>query len=206
MSEEVFPRFEFRTFGKNFSDVSKKMAEISVLKNNSDMCRFSSEIYFVSKNIDNFNIKIRDAKLDIKKKIQIIDGLEQWNPVVKTDFPISINILKSDFFSFNKNKLSTIKKNLISELDFKDILTHNDDYMMINVSKKRTAFNINNTICEFCEVEISGIKLQTISSESTEISDILKTMKQLKINHLSNINYVKAIKTVIGWNDITLAN
>jgi hypothetical protein len=65
---------------------------------------------------------------------------------------------------------------------------------------------VNNTICEFGYVLINGAMVATINSESTEVDDIKKTMKDLGLEDVENINYLQAIKRVIGWIDKPLAN
>ena len=65
---------------------------------------------------------------------------------------------------------------------------------------------VNDTICEVAEVLINGAKVITLSSESTEVEDIKKTINDLKLNGVENINYLQAIKRVIGMTDKRLAN
>jgi hypothetical protein len=65
---------------------------------------------------------------------------------------------------------------------------------------------VNDTICEFGIVLINGARVVTINSESTEVDDILKTMKDIGADGIENINYLQAIKRVIGMIDKPLAN
>ena len=87
------PRFEFRTFGQNFEASAKRMARLSVPIPEKVWERESDEIYILSKTNDINNTKIRDGKMDIKTYIQTVDGLEQWNPLMKGEFPISKEVL-----------------------------------------------------------------------------------------------------------------
>jgi hypothetical protein len=65
---------------------------------------------------------------------------------------------------------------------------------------------VNNTICEYAVVLINGARVVSVSSESTEIDDILKTISDLKLEGVENINYLQAIKRVIGMIHKPLAN
>jgi hypothetical protein len=65
---------------------------------------------------------------------------------------------------------------------------------------------VNDTICEYAVVYINGASVVTVNSESTELDDIKKTIKDLEIEGVENINYLQAIKRVIGWIDKPLAN
>ena len=53
---------------------------------------------------------------------------------------------------------------------------------------------------------INGAKVMTINSESTEIEDIKKTISEIGLEGVENINYLQAIKRVIGMSDKPLAN
>jgi hypothetical protein len=65
---------------------------------------------------------------------------------------------------------------------------------------------VNDTICEYAVVLINGARVVTVSSESTEVENILKTLSDLKLEGVENINYLQAIKRVIGMINKPLAN
>jgi hypothetical protein len=48
--------------------------------------------------------------------------------------------------------------------------------------------------------------VESVNSESTEVEDIKKTITDLKLENVENINYLQAIKRVIGMNNKKLAN
>jgi len=72
--------------------------------------------------------------------------------------------------------------------------------------KERFGYMVNGTICEVGNILINGTKVITINSESTELDDIKKTMIAIGLDDVENINYLQAIKRVIGWIDKPLAN
>ena len=76
----------------------------------------------------------------------------------------------------------------------------------VRVDKQRFGYMVNDTICEVGNVWINGAKLVTINSESTVLSDILKTMKDVGVDGFENINYLQAVKRVIGLIDKPFAN
>ena len=76
----------------------------------------------------------------------------------------------------------------------------------VRVDKQRFGYMVNDTICEVGNVWINGAKLVTINSESTGLSDILKTMKDVGVDGFENINYLQAVKRVIGLIDKPSAN
>jgi hypothetical protein len=92
------PRFEFRSFGQNFDNAHKRMARFSLPVPEKVWERHSDEIYILSRTNDINNTKIRDGKMDIKTYVQTVNGLEQWNPLMKGEFPIKASVLKEEVF------------------------------------------------------------------------------------------------------------
>ena len=76
----------------------------------------------------------------------------------------------------------------------------------VSVIKERFGYMVNDTICEVVNVIINGAKVMSINSESTELDDIKKTMSDVGLDGVENINYLQAIKRVLGWIDKPLAN
>ena len=199
-------RYEFRTFGRNFSESAKLMEQLSDPIPKDFKHRISNEIYIISRSGDNNNIKIRDKMLDIKTYVQTVNGFEQWQPFLKEEFPINKAVLINDVFSVFNVRLKNISKAEISFNNFIQIIKECEELQAINLIKERFGYLVNNTICEVADVMINGTKLVTISSESTKIDDILKTIQDVKLEDYENINYIQMIKRVIGMINKPLAN
>ncbi len=200
------PRFEFRTFGKDFSESSKLMAELSIPVPEKVQHRQSDEIYIVSRTNDINNTKIREGKIDIKTYVQTVDGLEQWNPLMKAEFPISSAILQNDVFSAFQVEMPKLTKDEYSMTELLEMIYTNPDLQAVRVHKERFGYMVNDTICEVANVLINGSKVVSINSESTEIENILKTLEDVKLNNFENINYIQVIKRIIGMINKPLAN
>ena len=78
--------------------------------------------------------------------------------------------------------------------------------MAVRIHKQRSAYLVNNAICETGSVLINGARVETICIESTEMDDILKAINEIGLAGIENINYLQAIKRVIGMIDKPLAN
>jgi len=200
------PRFEFRTFGQNFDKQAKRMARLSVPVPEKLWVRHSDEIYIMSKTNDINNTKIRDGKMDIKTYVKTVDGLEQWNPLMKGEFPISAETLKNEVFPAFQVEMPEFEKDEYTLEDFLTMVDAHPDLQAVKVHKERFAYMVNDTICETGNVLINGAKVVTINSESTEIEDIKKTLKDVGLEGIENINYLQAIKRVIGFINKPLAN
>ena len=200
------PRFEFRTFGYDLSESSKLMAELSISVPENVRHRRSEEIYIVSRANNYDNIKIRDGRLDIKTYVKNLKGLEQWNPTMKVEFPISKTVINNDIFPAFNIKIQRLIKNEYQLPEFLNLIGKNKYLHKVKVNKERFGYMVNNTICEIANVRINDVKLVSINSESTEIEDIIKTLYDVKLNNIENINYLEAIKRVIGMTNKPLVN
>lgn len=207
IGEQSKPRFEFRSFGQNFDEAFNKMAELSVPVPEKVKERFSDDIYIVSKTNNINNTKIRNGKMDIKTYVQTVKGLEQWNPLMKAEFPILKEILEKEVFpAFKVNDIPSLNKEIYTLEEFLEMLKVHPGLEAVKVHKHRFGLMINDTICEYAEVLINGAKVVSVNSESTEVEDVLKTIKDLSLEGVENINYLQAIKRVIGMIDKPLAN
>lgn len=200
------PRFEFRSFGQNFEKAAFLLSRLSVPVPKKVWERESEEIYILSRANDINNTKIRDGKMDIKTYVQTIDGLEQWNPLMKGEFPISRQVLENEVFPAFQVQMPELEKDIYSYDEFITMIRNHKDLAVVRVYKKRFGYMVNSTICEYGEVLINGAKIFTINSESTEVEDIKKTISDLELEGVENINYLQAIKRVIGMIDKPLAN
>ena len=200
------PRFEFRSFGQDFNKQAERMARLSISIPEKLRVRHSPETYIMSRTNDINNTKIRDGKMDIKTYVQTVDALEQWNPLTKTEFPLRAHFLKNDIFPVLQVKIPEQTKTEYTMDEFIDMVKDHPDLQAVNVVKERFGYIVNDTICEVGNILINGAKIMTISSESTALDNITKTIIDVGLDGVENINYLQAIKRLIGWIDKPLAN
>jgi hypothetical protein len=200
------PRFEFRTFGKSFDEAAFLLSRLSMPVPENVWERFSEEIYILSKTNDVNNTKIRDGKMDIKTFVQTVDGLEQWNPLMKGEFPMKAEMLINEVFPAFRVTMPTLTKEVYTLEEFLEIIKNHPDLQAVTVEKERFGYMVNDTICEYANVWINGALVVSVNSESTEMEDIKKTVADLHLEDVENINYLQAIKRVVGMSDKKLAN
>jgi hypothetical protein len=200
------PRFEFRSFGQDFDAVHYKMARLSAPVPKQFQERQSNEIYIVSITNSTYNTKIRDGKIDIKKHLRTFEGLEQWNPVMKNEFPLSAEVLATEIFPAFDVAIPDIESRQYSLSDFLHLINIHPDLLAIRVNKRRFGYIVNDTICEYGIVLINGARVVTISTESTRVEAIKKTIRDVGLMGVENINYLQAIKRVTGMINKPLAN
>lgn len=192
---EIKPRFEFRTFAQNFGIVIDKMRKISPL----DKIRESSEIYIMSAGNSENNTKVRDDLMDIKVFVTRDRGLEQWNPRMKGSFPMKAAVIRDEVFPAFGVAVPDFKREEYTLAQFiGEIIRPHKDLVPVSVFKRRYGFMVNNCITEYAELLINGAAIQTVAVESVSVEDILKAKEMLALNDYENINYLHAIKRIIG--------
>ena len=130
------PRFEFRTFGQDLSESSQLMAELSISVPENVRHRRSEEIYIVSRANNYNNVKIRDGRLDIKTYVKNLKGLEQWNPTMKVEFPISKTVINNDIFPAFNIKIQRLIKNEYQLPEFLNLIGKNSYLQEVKVNKE----------------------------------------------------------------------
>jgi len=192
---EIKPRFEFRAWARNFGMVETRMRRVSQCQG----IRESDEVYIVSAGNDENNTKIRDAKMDIKVLVQERDGLEQWRPRMKGEFPMAAEALVADVFpAFGVAMPALGRDEYALDQYLDEIIRPHRDLVAVTVFKRRFAFTVNDCITEHAEVWINGAGLQTVAVESTDVPAILEAKGMLGLDDYENVNYLRAIKRVIG--------
>jgi len=192
---EIKPRFEFRAFAPNFGIVEEKMRQLA----SCEKIRESSEIYIMSAGNNENNTKVRDDLMDIKVFVKEEKGLEQWNPRMKGAFPMKAETIKNDVFPAFGVEIPEFKREEYTLEQFlSEIINGHKDLQAVRVFKRRFAFTINGCIAELGEIYINGALIKTVNVESVDIDAIIEAKNMLSLNDYENVNYLMAIKRVIG--------
>lgn len=199
-------RHEFRTFGQHFDEVQRRFERLTTPGADVGRERESDEWYIISRASDVSNAKIRDDVLDLKTWIGAHEGLEQWEPRCKLTFPVDGATLRAELFA----ALAVTPPPLPDEpLDRAALLTLVRSQPMlaaVRVHKRRIAYHVHGTLCEYAVVLVNGARVVTVSVESTDTAAIRRVMDATGMTGYENINYLQAIKRVIGMSERPLAN
>ncbi len=192
---EIQPRFEFRTWAQTFGLVVERMRALAPC----EKIRESTETYIVSAANDRNNTKIRDNLMDIKVLVAERDGLEQWNPRMKGAFPMTAVDLRAQVFpAFDVEMPPLARDSYTLDQYLAEVIRPHPGLAAVSVFKRRFAFTVNDCITEHAEILINGAALQTVAVESTDVAAILEAKQMLGLEPYENVNYLRAIKRVIG--------
>lgn len=192
--EKIIPRWEWRTFGKNFG-----VSEEKIKGNKLDNFKHSTEKYILSKN-SNENCKIRDDLMDIKSLQTVNENkLEQWYPTLKETFPMSKETIQKLFRDFFKVQLPVFKRDSYSyEQYLEELVGPCKDLVIVDVIKDRSIYKINQAIVEIAEASFNGVPMRTICVEHEDPVNVINTVRELGLEHFDNINYLRAMKMAVG--------
>ena len=191
----IIPRFEFRAFAQNFGIVEEKIRKLAEV----ERFRESSEIYILSTVNNENNTKIRYNTMDIKVFVKEEKGLEQWDPRVKAEFPMNVDIIRDEVFpAFGVAVPEFSRSEYTLEQYLDDIIKPHPELAVARVFKRRFGYTINECITEIAELLINGAAIKTVAVESVDIEAVLKVKKILGLQEYENVNYLLAIKRILG--------
>ena len=191
----IVPRFEFRVFAQNFGMVEEKIMRLAEF----ERFRESSEIYILSTANNHNNTKIRNNMMDIKRFVKEEKGLQQWEPKMKAEFPIKVDVICDEVFPAFGVAVPALYRpeyNLAQYLE--DIIKPHPELSLAYVFKRRYGYSIEGCQAEIADLLINGAAIKTLSVESVDVEAVLKVKTTLGLQEYENVNYVLAIKRIIG--------
>lgn len=193
---EIIPRWEWRTFGQDFGE-----AETLIRQSGEGKVRESSETYIISTTSSN-NTKVRDMLMDIKRLQQVnADKLEQWNPVMKSGFPLTPIVLLDVFRAWNLAMPKFHRDEYSFEQFLTEIVGPHPQLRSVAVGKRRCGFTVNGCIVEIADLTFDDAPIRTVAVEMEDAAKVIATVRQLRLDGFENINYVKALKRSKGIAD-----
>ncbi len=194
--DPVQPRFEFRVWSDQLDTVRDRIASLAEPYE----VRESVETYIVSAASTDANPKVRGDRLDIKVLIATREGFEQWEPQLKTSFPIPASVIRNDFFRILGEFAPDLDRESYTYEQFlDDIVWRHDDLAAIEVVKQRRISTVNGCITDLAHVSIAGTDLQTAAVESTDLEALREARHLTGLDAYENTNYPAAIRQAIGW-------
>ena len=165
-----------------------------------DNFKKSTEKYILTSQTSGENCKIRDDLMDIKSLKQVdANKLEQWYPTMKETFPMKKETIENLFKNFFKVAVPEFKRDEYTYEQYLDELVKPcKDLEIVDVYKERSIYKINGATVEVAETTFNGVPNRTICVEHEDPANVMKTVKELGLEGLPNINYIHAMKQAVG--------
>ena len=189
----IIPRWEYRTFGESFGE-----AEANIRSHGEAKARSSAETYIVSSESPN-NTKIRDGLMDIKKLENVNgDTLEQWNPVLKSGFPLTKDVLAQVAAAWGVALPELTRAGYSLDEFLAEVVGAHPKLRAIAVGKERFGFTVDGCIVELANLTFDGTPIRTAAVEHEDPALVIATVRKLGLDRFSNTNYIKALKRFAG--------
>lgn len=197
--EDAEPRYEFRIWSSSLIEMRERLER----RSGPQPAVQSRETYIVSDATDDTNAKIRAGTMDIKVLLHTDQTLEQWNPYLKSQFPIDAHLIVEQIFPALRvdplDNLLVSRQQLFTAEAFVDtVVKPHPRLAAVELVKMRRRYALGGCAAEFVKVEIGGRVMHTVSVESADSRAVLRTVRELEIGGYPNINYVRQIKSILG--------
>ena len=191
----IIPRYEFRAFAQDFGLVEDKIRSFSAC----GKYRESREVYILSADNSQNNTKIRDDRMDIKVLEKKEQGLEQWSPRMKGGFPMAVDMIRDEVFpAFGVSVPQFSRTRYTLDQFLNEVVKPHRDLSAAQVYKRRFGFTVNGCITEIADLRVNGAAIKTLAVESEDLEMVLQTQDMLGLREYENVNYLLAIKRIIG--------
>ena len=183
-------RWEWRAFGAGFGKAEDRFGE-------PERVQESDEVYLVSR-VTDANVKVRDGLLDVKELEHVdADGLEQWTPVLKAEFPVSTDQVAAVLDRLGvASELSRDAYSLDELLD--EVVGFSPDLLAVRVHKRRQRYTIGGCMSELTDLRTDVGDTRTVAVESEDADAVTAAVRDLGLADLTNTSFPRGLKALAG--------
>jgi len=186
----IIPRWEWRTFGSSFGVAEERFAALE-----STGIQESDELYLVS--ATDANVKVRDDLMDVKVLVETnADGLEQWRPIMKAEFPVGATDIARIFDSLGRSAPS-LARDSYSLDEFNAELAPAAGLRPINVHKRRVRYRVGGCTSEVTDTIADGVSTRTIAIESEDAAAVVAAVASMGLSAYVNTSYGKGLVAAV---------
>lgn len=191
----VIPRWEWRTFADSLDGLRRAVARAPL-----EAPRESREIYLLCLR-SSHNAKVRDGLMDLKWRKQVdADGLELWDPVLKSTFPFDVSFVPRLFEAWGLPTPRLARATYTLPQFLGEIVAPSPDLRAVEITKRRQALTLDGTTCEFAFITAGGVRLESFGVEHEDPALVLQVIRSLGLDSRRNINYPLGLKRALSLN------
>src|SRR4051812_6730714 len=193
-TEAIVPRWEWRTFGSDFGP-----AEAVFAGREPDRVHESDETYVLAAG-DGDTVKVRDALMDVKHLERVDDrGLEQWLPVMKAQFPLAADGVRSILQALRVDVPPLSREAYTLSQLLEEVVEPEPALLAVDVHKHRVRYTIGGCISELTDVRANGESTRTVALELEDPDRVLAAVSELGLEDRPNVSYPRGLKTLLGF-------
>ena len=183
-------RWEWRAFGAGFGGAEERFGE-------PERVQESDEVYLVSR-VTDANVKVRDGLLDVKELEHVdADGLEQWTPVLKAEFPVSADQVAAVLDRLGVASEPSRDAYSLDEL-LDDVVRVSPDLLAVRVHKRRHRYTIGGCMSELTDLRTDVGDTRTVAVESEDADAVTAAVRNLGLADLTNTSFPRGLKALAG--------
>ena len=186
-STGIVPRWEWRTFGVDLGPAEEYLAGRAPTGT-----KESDELYLLS--VDGDTVKVRDGLMDIKLLRELgTSGLERWEPVLKTPFPLGHGDIEAVFAALRLPVPHLERETYTLEELLRDVVEPHPGVRAVPVRKRRVRHMIEGCIGELSEVEVGDWVTRTIAIESEDLAAVVAAVRAVGLGNRINTSYPRGL-------------
>jgi hypothetical protein len=178
-------RFEFRVFGQDLTALREALGALGLGTRH----RPSRETYIVTRLNVESNVKIRAGRLEVKGLKGRLRLLEQWQPILKSEFPVAADDIENIVAPALGIDVDLKGKPPLSEAALMALVAEQPALAVIIVEKKRTLYDFEDCEAEFTELSLGGERIETAAVEAVEPQAAETLVQRTGLNALENESY-----------------
>jgi exopolyphosphatase / guanosine-5'-triphosphate,3'-diphosphate pyrophosphatase len=189
----IIPRWEWRTFGESFGVAEERFAALTPEK-----VQVSDETYLLSTQSD-ASVKIRGGLMDVKHLETVNDdGLEQWLPVMKGEFPLPAADAASVLDELGMPPVPLDRETYTLDQLVDEVVSPRPELRAVDVRKRRTHFTVGGAMAELSELTVDGRATRTIAVELEDPVVVIAAVRELGLGGLQNTCMARGLKALAG--------
>ena len=192
-SAMVIPRWEWRTFAPSLDALRRRVNGIEF-----QAPRETRETYVVCLK-SSHNAKVRDGLLDLKWRKQVDgDGLELWDPILKSGFPSDSRVVPKLFEAWGLPLPALPRASYTLPELLAEVVEPNPALRAVPTVNRREGFTLDGTTCEFARILADGVPLESFGVEHEDPALVLHVIRSLGLDSRQNINTPLGLKQALA--------
>jgi exopolyphosphatase/guanosine-5'-triphosphate,3'-diphosphate pyrophosphatase len=190
----IVPRWEWRAFGEAFGEAEKRLTARAPTRVSE-----SDELYILSSRSED-SVKVRGGQLDVKRLERVSDdGLEQWMPVRKAEFPIPATDVASLLAQLDATVPVLYRDAYSADELVDDVVRPSDELLAVAVRKHRTHYAVGECMAEVTDVRTGERLIRTIALESEDPDVVRAAADELGLAGQPNVSFPRGLMALVGF-------
>jgi hypothetical protein len=178
-------RFEFRIFGSDLTPMRDAFAALGAGVAQPQ----SRETYIVTRLNVESNVKIRARRLEVKGLKGRLRLLEQWQPILKSEFPVPAHDIENIVAPALGVDVELGDAPPLAESTLLALVAEQPALAVVVMDKQRTLFDLDDCEAEVTRLSIGDERLETVAIEAAEAKAAEALLKRTGLEEMQNESY-----------------